>query len=79
LALDFYSHFTSPIRRYPDLQIHRIIKQKFRKTLDNNKIKFYKEELPKTALNTSELERNAEKIEYEAIDMKKAEFMENKI
>jgi len=79
LALDYYSHFTSPIRRYPDLQIHRIIKQKFRKKLDENKIKFYKENLPKTALTTSELERGAEKIEYEAIDMKKAEFMEDKV
>ncbi len=46
LAAKFYSHFTSPIRRYPDLQIHRIIKESISDQLDNQRIRHYKRILP---------------------------------
>lgn len=73
--------FTSPIRRYPDLFIHRIIS----KYLDNDYlvndfwIKKYEKRAEKKAENCSERERVATKVEREAEDIKKAEFMESKI
>lgn len=78
LALNFYSHFTSPIRRYPDLQIHRVIKDVINKKIDNKR-SFYRRHLKFVSRHTSELEVRAEKLEYDVIDMKKAEFMEDKI
>lgn len=78
LALNYYSHFTSPIRRYPDLQIHRIIKDIINKKIDHKRA-FYRRHLKFVSKHTSELEVRAEKLEYDVIDMKKAEFMEDKI
>ena len=81
IASKYYCHFTSPIRRYPDLFIHRIIS----KYLDNDYlvndfwIKKYKKRAEKRAENCSERERVATKVEREAEDIKKAEFMESKI
>ena len=81
IASRYYCHFTSPIRRYPDLFIHRIIS----KYLENDYmvndfwIKKYAKRAEKRAENCSERERTATKVEREAIDMKKAEYMENKI
>ena len=81
LASKYYCHFTSPIRRYPDLFIHRIIS----KYLDNDYlvndfwIKKYEKRAEKKAENCSERERVATKVEREAEDIKKAEFMESKI
>lgn len=81
IASKYYCHFTSPIRRYPDLFIHRIIS----KYLDNNYlvndfwIKKYEKRAEKKAENCSERERIATKVEREAEDIKKAEFMESKI
>lgn len=81
IASKYYCHFTSPIRRYPDLFIHRIIS----KYLDNDYmvnefwIKKYEKRAEKRAENCSERERTATKVEREAEDIKKAEFMENKI
>ena len=68
LASKFYSHFTSPIRRYPDLQIHRIIKQKIHGRLNPEKIDFYKQNLPDIGKQSSEQERKAEKLEYRVRD-----------
>lgn len=79
LALDHYSHFTSPIRRYPDLQIHRIIKEKINKKLDRERIKHYKNLLPEVALITSSKEEKSEKIEYKINDYLKAKFVEDKV
>ena len=81
IASKYYCHFTSPIRRYPDLFIHRIIS----KYLDNDYlvndfwIKKYEKRAEKRAENCSERERVATKVEREAEDIKKAEFMESKI
>ena len=81
IASKYYCHFTSPIRRYPDLFIHRIIS----KYLDNDYlvndfwIKKYEKRAEKRAENCSERERVATKVEREAEDIKKAEFMEGKI
>ncbi|MFO7810275.1 MAG: ribonuclease R [Candidatus Delongbacteria bacterium] len=78
LAFDLYTHFTSPIRRYPDLMVHRLIKKHFRKlpvnkARDNQKVV---EEMCRTA---SEREIKAIKAEYEARDLKIVEFMKDKI
>ena len=81
IASKYYCHFTSPIRRYPDLFIHRIIS----KYLENDYmvndfwIKKYEKRAEKRAENCSERERTATKVEREAEDIKKAEYMENKI
>ena len=81
IASKYYCYFTSPIRRYPDLFIHRIIS----KYLDNDYlvndfwIKKYEKRAEKKAENCSERERVATKVEREAEDIKKAEFMESKI
>lgn len=79
LASNFYTHFTSPIRRYSDLFIHRILKQwmKGKLKIDNNKS--YMNLIENTAKHCSETERKAESAEYEVEDMKKAEYMESKI
>ncbi|MDO5707535.1 MAG: ribonuclease R [Andreesenia angusta] len=79
LAADYYSHFTSPIRRYPDLQIHRILKQFINHKLDNDEISKYRKNLPQIAEMTSLAERKADEAEREVEDLKKVEFMEDKI
>lgn len=81
IASSYYCHFTSPIRRYPDLFIHRMIS----KYLENNYVveEEYKNEhmglAEKYAQISSERERNAQKAERESVDIKKAEFMQDKI
>lgn len=81
IASKYYCHFTSPIRRYPDLFIHRVISNYLEN--DYNVKEFwvtkYTKRATKRADNCSERERTATKVEREAIDIKKAEFMENKI
>ena len=79
LATTYYSHFTSPIRRYPDLQIHRIIKEDLRGRLSHNRLDHYAEILPEVTKQCSELERRAEVAERETIKLKKAEYMEQHI
>ena len=79
LALDYYSHFTSPIRRYPDLQIHRIIKEKVNARLNPERKKHYENILEKVAKNNSESEVKAEKLEYKIRDLMACKYMKNKI
>lgn len=77
IAGKYYCHFTSPIRRYPDLFIHRVISEYFTSS-EKQKARFA-EKAPKYAMNSSEREKVATKAEREAESMKKAEFMEDKI
>lgn len=79
LAAKYYCHFTSPIRRYPDLQIHRIIKETLRGKMTEAKIKHYKGILEEVARQSSAMERRAEEVERETIKMKKAEYMKQHI
>lgn len=79
LGLDYYSHFTSPIRRYPDLQIHRIIKEKINKKLDQPRIKHYETILEKIANTCSTQERKAEKLEYKVRDYYTCKYYSPKV
>ena len=79
LACQYYCHFTSPIRRYPDLQIHRIIKEQIRGRLNEKRIEHYREILPEVAKHSSEMERRADEAERETDKLKKVEFMEQHI
>ncbi len=76
LAASYYCHFTSPIRRYPDLQIHRIIKDNLRGRMNEERIKHYDHILAEVAKNSSDRERLAEEAERETIKLKKVEYME---
>ena len=76
LAARYYCHFTSPIRRYPDLQIHRIIKDNLRGRIHRvGKTEHYQEILDEVARQSSVCERRAEEAERECAKMKKAEYM----
>ena len=75
LAANYYCHFTSPIRRYPDLQIHRIIKDDLRGRLNDQKKGYYVSILDDVAKQTSATERRAEEAERETDKMKMAEYM----
>lgn len=79
LNLEFYSHFTSPIRRYPDLQIHRIIKEKLHKKLSNTRTEHYANILKSVSKHTSDTERAAEKLEYAVKDLMICKYYEDKI
>jgi len=79
LAAKYYSHFTSPIRRYPDLQIHRIIKETLRGRMSGDRIAHYEAILPDVAVQSSTMERRAEEAERETIKLKKAQFMQQHI
>lgn len=76
LACQYYCHFTSPIRRYPDLQIHRIIKEYLRGRLKEERIEHYRSILPQVCKHSSETERRADEAERETEKLKKAEYME---
>lgn len=79
LAARYYCHFTSPIRRYPDLQIHRIIKENLRGNLTEKRLRHYDSLLPEVAERSSKRERLAEEAERDVIKMKKAEYMSRRI
>jgi len=79
LGFENYCHFTSPIRRYPDLVVHRILKEHLRYTLSENRKKFLASFVQKSAKSSSKAELNAMEAEREASDMKKAEFMAERI
>lgn len=75
LATNYYCHFTSPIRRYPDLQIHRIIKENLHAKLDEKRIRHYDKLLMKVADANSKAERRACDAERDVEKMKKAQYM----
>ena len=79
LAANYYTHFTSPIRRYPDLQIHRIIKDNLRGRMNDEKIAHYQSILPEVTKHASEMERRADEAERETIKLKKVEYMKERI
>lgn len=79
LAAKYYTHFTSPIRRYPDLQIHRIIKENLRGGLTEKRTAHYDKILPGVTVQCSMMERRAEEAERETIKLKKCEYMEKRI
>ena len=76
LAAAYYTHFTSPIRRYPDLQIHRIIKDNIWGRMQEEKIVHYDKILPEVTKHASEMERRAEEAERETVKLKKVEYMQ---
>lgn len=79
LATNYYCHFTSPIRRYPDLQIHRIIKENLHGKLSDKRIAHYEKILPEVSESCSKLERRADEVEREVEKMKKVQYMSRRI
>ncbi|NLP16008.1 MAG: ribonuclease R [Clostridiales bacterium] len=75
LSAKYYTHFTSPIRRYPDLQIHRIIKENINGRLDEERRSHYEKILYEVANHSSRTERRADEAEREVEKMKKVEYM----
>ncbi len=79
LAARYYCHFTSPIRRYPDLQIHRIIKESLKGRLNAKRLLHYDAILSDVAHHSSTTERRADEAERETEKLKKVEYMEDRI
>lgn len=79
LAAKYYCHFTSPIRRYPDLQIHRIIKENLHGTLTERRKEHYHAILEGVASQASKTERTAEEAERDVEQLKKIEYMADRI
>ncbi len=79
LATNYYCHFTSPIRRYPDLQIHRIIKDCLRGRMNAKKAEHYEKILPEVAKHASEMERRADEAERETDKLKKVQYMKERL
>ena len=79
LAAKYYCHFTSPIRRYPDLQIHRIIKEQLNGKIDEKRIAKLSNIVEVASKQSSEMERLAQEAEREVDDLKKAEYMKERI
>lgn len=80
LASKCYTHFTSPIRRYPDLVVHRILREILnKKQLPDKRIQEFKNLLPDIAFNSSRMERLADKAEMEVMDAMRVWFMRDKV
>jgi len=79
LAFKYYCHFTSPIRRYPDLFIHRIIKSAINGTADEKSLKRLKKQAEIAAETASVTERKAQEMERDVEKMKKAQYMEERV
>jgi ribonuclease R len=78
LAAEHYTHFTSPIRRYPDLVVHRMLRQS-RGGVSDERREELDEDLPDIARHTSEMERRADEAERELLQWKKVRFMADKV
>lgn len=80
LASECYTHFTSPIRRYPDLVVHRILKEFITKgKLSKNRLKTLEKILPEIAIHSSRMERRADSVERESIQIMRVWFMKDKV
>jgi ribonuclease R len=79
LAAKSYTHFTSPIRRYPDLVVHRSLRASRQGLLDEDQKEALVEDLPEMARHTSERERRADDAERELVQWKKVRFMADKV
>ena len=79
LAVEHYTHFTSPIRRYPDLVVHRMLRESRQGPIADARREELEEELPETARHASEMERRANEAERELLQWKKVRFMANKV
>ena len=79
LSFKYYCHFTSPIRRYPDLAIHRIIKEFLRSGISRKRYSYLRKFAAEAAVKSSEAEITAMEAEREADDIKKAEYMQKYI
>jgi len=79
LAASSYTHFTSPIRRYPDLVVHRSLRTARHQTLSEEQREAAAEDLPEVARHTSEMERRADDAERELLQWKKVKFMADKV
>jgi ribonuclease R len=79
LATEHYTHFTSPIRRYPDLLVHRVLRESRPGAMEPARLEELVEELPDIAKHTSEMERRADEAERELLQWKKVRFMADKV
>jgi len=79
LAAEHYTHFTSPIRRYPDLVVHRMLRESRHTTMSAARREELTDELPETARHASEMERRADEAERELLQWKKVRFMADKV
>src|SRR5262249_42271968 len=79
LAASSYTHFTSPIRRYPDLVVHRALRAVRQKLLTDEGREDWADELPETARHSSDMERRADDAERELLQWKKVKFMADKV
>jgi ribonuclease R len=79
LAAEHYTHFTSPIRRYPDLVVHRMLRESRHGAIGSARREELDEELPEVARHTSEMERRADEAERELVQWKKVRFMADKV
>jgi ribonuclease R len=79
LAVEHYTHFTSPIRRYPDLVVHRMLRESRKGAIADTRREELEEELPETARHASDMERRADEAERELLQWKKVRFMANKV
>jgi ribonuclease R len=79
LAAEYYTHFTSPIRRYPDLVVHRMLRESRHGELTDARREELEDDLPETARHTSEMERRADEAERELVQWKKVRFMADKV
>jgi ribonuclease R len=79
LAAIYYCHFTSPIRRYPDLVVHRVLKETLKGRMKETRADFLRGFVEKAAMQSSERERAADEAEREVEDMKKVEYMADRV